>query len=70
MPRQTTPHTKLGQLIRASGKNQTQIAADVGIHYIKLSRLANLHDQPTPSQAFKLADYFHVNPEDVIGLAD
>lgn len=70
MPRQTTNHTKLGRLIRQRKGNMGDLAAATGINYVQLSKYVNLHAVPTPAHAFKIAEYFGVNPEDVLGMAD
>ncbi len=70
MPRQVTDKTKLGALIRHHGKPMYVIAAEVRIAFSQLSRYANMIDPIQPHHLARLADYFDVEPEDVIGLVD
>lgn len=70
MPRRTTNHTKLGRLIRTHPGNMGDLAAKTGINYVQLSKYVNLHATPSPAHAFKIAQYFGVNPEDVLGMAE
>lgn len=70
MPRQTTTHTKLGRLIRTRPGNMGDLAAATGINYVQISKYVNQHAVPTPAHRFKIAAYFGVEPEDIMGMCD
>lgn len=70
MPRQTTNHTKLGRLIRQRPGNMGDLAAATGINYVQLSKYVNQAAVPSPKHRFLIADYFGVNPEDILGMAE
>lgn len=56
--------------MRARRVTMGKVAAETGINYITLSKLNNLHQNPTPKQAFLLAEFFGVKPDDIFGMAD
>lgn len=46
------------------------LAAATGINYVQLSKYVNQAAVPSPKHRFLIADYFGVDPEAILGMAD
>jgi transcriptional regulator with XRE-family HTH domain len=60
----------LRDLIDNSGKSSKDIALDIGISHITLSRYLNDHRDPDLKYVMKLSQYFRVSIDWLIGFSD
>jgi hypothetical protein len=68
--RQVTDRSKLGLLIRRSGKPMYVVAAEARIAFSQLSRYANLYEPIRPNHVVRLTQYFGVPIDELVGIPD
>lgn len=70
MARPITSWTKLGRLVKESGKPLYYWAAVAEIAYSKMSKYASGAESIPSNHLFRLAQAFGVEPEEIVGVVD
>lgn len=68
--RTVTNRTNLGRLILRSGLPQYKVAAYCDIAYSTFQKYVTAKEPIRPHHLRAICGYFHVDPEDVVGIAE
>lgn len=70
MPISQSFQSRFRELTDERGKNRTQIAADMNITYVLFSKAYNYGILPRPAVLVRIADYFEVSLDFLLGKAE
>lgn len=70
MPISQSFQSRFQELVAEHGKNKTQIAADMNITYVLFSKAYNYGILPRPTVLVRIADYFGVSMDFLLGKAE
>lgn len=61
---------RLTELLSGCGKMQKEVSNDLGISKQKLSKWKTGYNEPSIDEIIKLADYFNVSSDYLLGIKD